>query len=61
MEVAKRQKMEIHEGVYAMNGGPQFESPAEIRMLKMIGADAIGRDVFFFSFHLIDIGLRSRK
>ncbi|VDM92695.1 unnamed protein product [Litomosoides sigmodontis] len=42
MEVARGQKIEIHEGVYAMNGGPQFESPAEIRMLKMIGTDAIG-------------------
>lgn len=42
MDVAKRQKIRIHEGVYAMNGGPQFESPAEIRMLKIIGTDAIG-------------------
>ncbi|VDM22260.1 unnamed protein product [Wuchereria bancrofti] len=42
IEVAKRQKIRIHEGVYAMNGGPQFESPAELRMLKMLGTDAIG-------------------
>uniref|UniRef100_A0A915PQ86 Purine nucleoside phosphorylase n=1 Tax=Setaria digitata TaxID=48799 RepID=A0A915PQ86_9BILA len=42
MEVGRRQKIRIHEGVYAMNGGPQFESPAEIRMLKIIGTDAIG-------------------
>ncbi|VBB34078.1 unnamed protein product, partial [Acanthocheilonema viteae] len=42
MEIAKRQKIRIYEGVYAMSGGPQFESPAEIRMLKIIGTDAIG-------------------
>uniref|UniRef100_A0A158Q8G0 Purine nucleoside phosphorylase n=1 Tax=Elaeophora elaphi TaxID=1147741 RepID=A0A158Q8G0_9BILA len=42
MEVSKRLKIPIHEGVYAMNGGPQFESPAEIRMLKIIGTDAVG-------------------
>ncbi|VDK65459.1 unnamed protein product [Onchocerca ochengi] len=42
MEVAKRQKIRIHEGVYAMNGGPQYESPAEIRMLKLVGTDAVG-------------------
>ncbi|VDN03306.1 unnamed protein product, partial [Thelazia callipaeda] len=42
VEVGIRQKLGIHEGVYAMNGGPQFESPAEIRMLKMMGADAVG-------------------
>ncbi|VDN92538.1 unnamed protein product [Brugia pahangi] len=42
IDVARRQKIRIHEGVYAMNGGPQFESPAELRMLKMLGTDAIG-------------------
>lgn len=50
MEVAKRQKIRIHEGVYAMNGGPQFESPAEIRMLKIIGTDAIGKSLLSFRF-----------
>lgn len=52
MEVGKRQKIRIHEGVYAMNGGPQYESPAEIQMLKTIGADAVGR-CYLLSYHFI--------
>lgn len=32
----------IQEGVYAQLTGPSFESPAEIRMLKTLGVDAVG-------------------
>jgi purine-nucleoside phosphorylase len=32
----------LHEGVYAAMQGPSYETPSEIRMLKMLGADAVG-------------------
>lgn len=34
--------MPLHEGVYVGLRGPQYETPAEIRMLRTIGADAVG-------------------
>lgn len=34
--------MPLHEGVYAGLRGPQYETPAEIRMLRAMGADAVG-------------------
>ena len=32
----------VHTGVYAMVGGPHFESPAEVRLLRGLGADLVG-------------------
>lgn len=32
----------IHEGVYICLSGPSFETPADLRFLRMIGADAVG-------------------
>ena len=32
----------LHEGVYAGVLGPSYETPAEIRMLRRLGADAVG-------------------
>lgn len=40
--VAAQQGTELHEGVYAWAMGPQFETPAEVRMLQSLGADAVG-------------------
>jgi purine-nucleoside phosphorylase len=35
-------RMTLHEGVYAGLPGPQYETPAEVRMLRTLGADAVG-------------------
>ncbi len=41
-EVARQEKIVLEEGVYAALLGPSYETPAEIRMLQRLGADAVG-------------------
>ena len=41
-EVAYGMGIPLEEGVYAYMGGPQFETPAEIRMLSLFGVDLVG-------------------
>ncbi|RAJ15104.1 purine-nucleoside phosphorylase [Olleya aquimaris] len=40
--IAKANNIKLHEGVYASVVGPQLETRAEYKMLKIIGADAVG-------------------
>lgn len=40
--VSKESDVNLCEGVYAQCTGPSFETPAEIKMLRTIGADAVG-------------------
>uniref|UniRef100_A0A0N5B0R6 Purine nucleoside phosphorylase n=1 Tax=Syphacia muris TaxID=451379 RepID=A0A0N5B0R6_9BILA len=40
--VAEKQGIKVHEGVYVMSGGPQYESGAEIELYKRAGCDALG-------------------
>ncbi len=41
-ELAKRVDPDVREGIYAAVTGPNFETPAELRMLRGWGADAVG-------------------
>ena len=41
-EVAAELSFELQSGVYAGLAGPTFETPAELRFLRMMGADAVG-------------------
>jgi purine-nucleoside phosphorylase len=41
-EEARRLNVELFEGVYAALSGPSYETPAEIRYLRIIGADLVG-------------------
>jgi purine-nucleoside phosphorylase len=39
---ARKIDIVLHEGVYAGNVGPQYETPAEVHFLQKLGADAVG-------------------
>ncbi len=41
-DCAENSGLTIHEGVYYIFSGPQFETPAEIRAVRILGADAVG-------------------
>jgi len=41
-DVARAQGLDLAHGVYAALHGPSYETPAEIRFLRTIGADAVG-------------------
>lgn len=42
VEAAAAEKIRLRQGVYVASPGPQYETPAEIRMLRAWGADAAG-------------------
>ncbi|MFM2199058.1 MAG: hypothetical protein RLZZ505_2490 [Verrucomicrobiota bacterium] len=51
-------QIKLNEGVYAGLRGPQYETPAEIRMLRTIGADAVGMSTVLETIQARALGLR---
>jgi purine-nucleoside phosphorylase len=56
--VAAAQGIELHEGVYAGVRGPHYETPAEIRMLRRLGVDAVGMSTVLETIQARALGLR---
>jgi purine-nucleoside phosphorylase len=48
----------LHEGVYAGLVGPSYETPAEVRMLRTLGADAVGMSTVLEVISLRQLGVR---
>lgn len=42
LEVAANAGLTLHQGIYCCLAGPSFETPADLRFLRMIGVDAVG-------------------
>jgi purine-nucleoside phosphorylase len=55
---AMAQGMPLSEGVYAGLRGPQYETPAEVRMLRTLGADAVGMSTVLETIQARALGLR---
>lgn len=45
-QVAKEKNIRLAEGTYLFTSGPTFETPAEVRMMKTLGADVCGMSTF---------------
>ncbi|MEX1111358.1 MAG: purine-nucleoside phosphorylase [Chthoniobacterales bacterium] len=56
--LAAESGMPLHEGVYASVPGPQYETPAEVRLLRTLGADAVGMSTVFEAIQARALGLR---
>lgn len=56
-QAAKSEGVSLHEGVYAGMLGPQYETPAEVKMLKFLGADAVGMSTVLEAIQARALGL----
>ncbi len=54
---AETESIPLFEGVYAGVVGPQYETPAEIRMLQRLGADAVGMSTVLEAIQAHALGL----
>ncbi|MBQ9531550.1 MAG: purine-nucleoside phosphorylase [Eubacterium sp.] len=57
-KVAYDNGIKIHNGVYVQLKGPQFESPAEIKMLSALGADAVGMSTVIETIAAVHCGFK---
>ena len=57
-QCAEELNIPLHKGVYVYTRGPQYETPAEIRALKALGADAVGMSTVAEAITAAHSGLR---
>lgn len=57
LQAAKQCNIMLQRGIYCGVNGPQFETPAEIRAFRMLGADAVGMSTVFEAIAAAHCGL----
>ena len=40
----------VREGIYVMVGGPNYETVAELKMLRALGVDSVGKKLLLFEY-----------
>lgn len=58
IETARENKISLDNGIYCQLTGPSFESPAEIRMLRLMGADLVGMSTVVEAIVARHMGMR---
>lgn len=56
-QAARARNLTLYEGVYAAMIGPQYETPAEVKMLRTLGADAVGMSTVHETIQARALGL----
>ena len=54
---ALEEKLALQEGVYWLTKGPSYETPAEIRMIRKFGGDAVGMSTVHEAFYAAALGM----
>jgi len=57
-EIAAEQHITLREGVYMYATGPQYETPAEIRAFKLLGADLVGMSTVHECISAVHAGMK---
>ncbi|MDP9037301.1 MAG: purine-nucleoside phosphorylase [Myxococcota bacterium] len=57
-DVAREERLTLREGIYAGLLGPSYETPAEVRMLRMLGAQAVGMSTVLEAIAVRHMGVR---
>ena len=57
-EIASEESIPLREGVYFSYTGPQFETPAEIRAFRLLGADVVGMSTVYECISAVHAGMR---
>ncbi len=58
LKAASELGIPLNEGVYAGLRGPQYETPAEVRMVRTLGADAVGMSTVLEAIQAKSLGLK---
>ena len=58
LQTAEKEGINMRSGVYLMTSGPNFETPAEIRMFRILGADAVGMSTVSETLCAVHCGMK---
>lgn len=58
MQIAEKERIPIFQGVYMMLTGPNYETPAEVRMLQMFNVEAVGMSTVPEVISAVQLGMK---